>query len=507
MPSYYLSPIANDQQVNSAGAPLSGGKIYTYLAGTSTASATYTDNTGATPQANPIILNSLGLPASPIWLLGGFPLKFIIKDSSDALIRTIDNISGVNDTSSTASEWTSSGLTPTYISATSFSVVGDQTAIFQVNRRVRTTNTGGLIYGRITASVFASTITTVTVINDTGSIDSGLSAVAYGFLSYSPSSVPYALYAGFCNRLINGAMVIDQEFAGASTNFTAGAALKYAIDQWYGYCTGANVTGQRVAGTAPNQFNYQFTGAASVTKIGYAQRMRAANTQDLAGTTATISIDLANTLLTTVTWTAWRANTVNTFGTLAAPTRTQIGTGTFTVSSTLARYSAQIAVTSASTTGIEFEVSVGAQTSGTWTIGRAQLEPGGTATAFESTPPEIDLIRCQPFFAKTFAQGIAPAQNTGNFAGSLGGNVMGTSFTGNCFVMWRFPVVMHATPAVNLFTPGASGSGCFTDSSSFFSAGLANNPGDSGVQIYNSGGGLTPNAFAYIHATATARIP
>lgn len=195
MPSYYLSPIGNDQQVSSAGAPLSGGKIFTYLAGTSTASATFTDNTGATPQANPIILNSLGLPTSPIWLLGGFPLKFIIKDSADVTIRTVDNISGVNDTSSTASEWTSSGLTPTYISATQFSVVGDQTAIFQVNRRVRTTNTGGLIYGRITVTSFGAGITTVTVVNDTGSMDAGLSAVAYGFLSFSPSSVPFALYA------------------------------------------------------------------------------------------------------------------------------------------------------------------------------------------------------------------------------------------------------------------------------------------------------------------------
>jgi hypothetical protein len=128
-------------------------------------------------------------------LLGGFPLKFVIKDSADVTIRTVDNISGVNDTSSTASEWTSSGFTPTYISATQFSVVGDQTSIFQVNRRVRTTNTGGLIYGRITVSSFSAGITTVTVLNDTGSMDSGLSAVAYGFLSFTPSSVPFGLYA------------------------------------------------------------------------------------------------------------------------------------------------------------------------------------------------------------------------------------------------------------------------------------------------------------------------
>jgi hypothetical protein len=51
------------------------------------------------------------------------------------------------------------------------------------------------VYGRIITSVY-TTITTVTVINDSSAIDSGLSLVAVGFLSYSPSSVPYALYAG-----------------------------------------------------------------------------------------------------------------------------------------------------------------------------------------------------------------------------------------------------------------------------------------------------------------------
>lgn len=57
----YLSPIANDQQIDANGDPLVGGKIYTYLAGSSTPAATYTDSTGITAQANPIILNSLGL--------------------------------------------------------------------------------------------------------------------------------------------------------------------------------------------------------------------------------------------------------------------------------------------------------------------------------------------------------------------------------------------------------------------------------------------------------------
>jgi hypothetical protein len=207
-------------------------------------------------------------------------------------------------------------------------------------------------------------------------------------------------FAGFRNKIINGAMAIDQRNNGAAQTFTAGAALAYCIDRFYGYCTGANVTGQQVAGTAPNQFNYRFTGAASVTKIGFAQRIEAANSQDLAGTTATLSVDLANSLLTTVTWTAWRANTNDAFGTLASPTRTQIGTGTFTVTGTLTRYSAQISVPAAATTGIEIELSVGAQTSGTWTIGRLKLEPGAFATAYDYTPLGVELASCRRYALK-----------------------------------------------------------------------------------------------------------
>ena len=203
---------------------------------------------------------------------------------------------------------------------------------------------------------------------------------------------------GFRNRIINGDMRIDQRNAGASQTFTAAAALAYSVDRFYGYCTGANVTGARVAGTAPNEFAYQFTGAASVTAIGFGTRLEATNTIDLAGSTATLSVQLANSLLTTVTWTAFYATTADAFGTLASPTRTQIATGTFTVTSTLTTYSAQISIPSAATTGIEIVFTVGAQTSGTWTIDNVQLEAGSTATEFERRPIGTELALCQRYY-------------------------------------------------------------------------------------------------------------
>jgi len=190
----YLSPV-NGPFVDANGNPLSGGKINTYQAGTSTPLATFTSNTGLTQQANPIILNTLGLPASPIWLTASTNYKFVVTNSADAAHQTIDNISGINDVSAASSEWNESGFVPTYISATSFSVPGDQTALLQVNRRIRTRNTSGYVYSRISASVYGS-VTTVTVVNDSTTLDSGLSLVAYSFLSPTPNSVPYAVYAG-----------------------------------------------------------------------------------------------------------------------------------------------------------------------------------------------------------------------------------------------------------------------------------------------------------------------
>jgi hypothetical protein len=79
------------------GQPLSGGKIYTYAAGTTTPQATYTSALGITPHSNPIILDSAGrVPGGEIWLTDGLIYKFKIDTATDVLIGTYDNIIGVN---------------------------------------------------------------------------------------------------------------------------------------------------------------------------------------------------------------------------------------------------------------------------------------------------------------------------------------------------------------------------------------------------------------------------
>lgn len=185
-----FSPIFNSQVVDENGDPAVGWKIYSYVAGSSTPLATYTDSGGGTAQSNPIVINALGFPTTgQIWLTAGSTYKLTLTDENDVVQKTEDNISGLNDFVTTGSEWIDSGLTPTYISATSFSVPTDQTTLLTVGRRLKTTNTGGTIYSTISASVFSS-VTTVTVVNDSGTLDSGISAVSYGIVNGQNSSIP-----------------------------------------------------------------------------------------------------------------------------------------------------------------------------------------------------------------------------------------------------------------------------------------------------------------------------
>lgn len=189
--SQFLSPIANDQIIDANGNPLFGGQIETYLAGSSSPATTYTSSAGTTQHANPIVLNSLGYAPNPVWLTGGIAYKFIIKDVDGVVIRTIDNISGINDSEVSQSQWVESGLTPTYIDATSFSVPGDQTTELHEGRRLKTQNTSGFIYSTIDTATFDAGVTTLELVNDSGTLDAGLSSVAYGLISSENTSLPF----------------------------------------------------------------------------------------------------------------------------------------------------------------------------------------------------------------------------------------------------------------------------------------------------------------------------
>lgn len=94
-----LSPVFGvaGQVFNNNGDPLSGGKIFTYLAGTTTNAATYTSSTGSIAHSNPIILDGAGrVPSGEIWLTDAISYKFVVTDSANNAIGTYDNLFGIN---------------------------------------------------------------------------------------------------------------------------------------------------------------------------------------------------------------------------------------------------------------------------------------------------------------------------------------------------------------------------------------------------------------------------
>ena len=94
----FLSPVGGvaAQFFTNTGSVLTGGKLYTYAAGTTTPLASYTTSAGSTARTNPIVLDAAGrVPdGGEIWITSA-QYKFVLKDSNDVLIATYDNVSGI----------------------------------------------------------------------------------------------------------------------------------------------------------------------------------------------------------------------------------------------------------------------------------------------------------------------------------------------------------------------------------------------------------------------------
>lgn len=88
-----LAPNPVFKAFDNNGNPLSLGLLYSYIAGTSTPQATYTDYTQGTPNANPVVLNVRGEAA--VWLDPTKSYKLVLADSVGNQIWTADQINGV----------------------------------------------------------------------------------------------------------------------------------------------------------------------------------------------------------------------------------------------------------------------------------------------------------------------------------------------------------------------------------------------------------------------------
>ena len=105
-----LSPTPKLQFFDANGAPLVGGLLYTYEAGSTTPLASYTDSTGVSANTNPIVLDSRG--EANVWL-GTESYKLALYTSAGVLIWTVDNIS-TNGSNLSVTDHTGDGTTTVF---------------------------------------------------------------------------------------------------------------------------------------------------------------------------------------------------------------------------------------------------------------------------------------------------------------------------------------------------------------------------------------------------------
>lgn len=118
MPNVTLSIFGGvgGQFFDNSGNPLTGGKIYSYEAGTTTPLATYTSSYGNTSHTNPIILDAAGrVPnGGEIWNNYAYLYKFVVKTSAEVVLATFDNVGGSFNASPIIASFTGNGVQKTF---------------------------------------------------------------------------------------------------------------------------------------------------------------------------------------------------------------------------------------------------------------------------------------------------------------------------------------------------------------------------------------------------------
>jgi len=268
---------------------------------------------------------------------------------------------------------------------------------------------------------------------------------------------------GFKNRIINGAMVIDQRNAGASVTPTAST---YTLDRWRLGASVASKVSVQKSTVAPAGFTnstlitslsaYTITGSE---EINYGQRIEGFNVADLGWGTASAqavtfsfwvrssltglfsgaikNFDSTRSYVFSYTISAantWEQKSITIAGDTTGTWKTDNDTGViaqFCIASAQLLNAAGVWY-GTNTVGVTGTTQLVATSGATFYITGVQLEKGSTATSFDYRPYGTELALCQRYYA------------TGNYP--VMRNFTGTTIAVSTSV--TLPVTMRATPTV-----------------------------------------------------------
>jgi hypothetical protein len=286
-------------------------------------------------------------------------------------------------------------------------------------------------------------------------------------ITWPDNSTTTSGWTGFKNRIINGAMMIDQRNAGAS-----GTSGGYTVDRWsYNAAQASKITWQQNAGsvTPPAGFiNYLGATSSSAYSVGsseyfgFEQNIEGLNLSDLGWGTANAA---------TVTLSFWvRSSLTGTFGGVIQNNdndRTYPFSYTISSANTWEQKTVTIAGDTTGTwlttngTGLKLRMSLGTgssllTTAGAWVAGNyrgvtgqtnvlgtngatfyitgVQLERGSTASSFEYRPYGTELGLCYRYFYKLYMTNYGLGCFNENSAGTMGA--------------WLFSTTMRSAPTL-----------------------------------------------------------
>jgi microcystin-dependent protein len=97
-------------------------------------------------------------------------------------------VSGLSIIQAPVSEWQQDVGTPTHTSGTTFTLAGDQTAIYMTGRKLQFSLTGPLVYSTVVGSTYSGGTLLTTVTIEDSVLDPNLDIVWYGIISAGPES-------------------------------------------------------------------------------------------------------------------------------------------------------------------------------------------------------------------------------------------------------------------------------------------------------------------------------
>lgn len=282
------------QFFDSNGDPLSGGKLYTYEAGTNTPKATYTDEAGVVPNSNPIILDGAGYATIRI-ASGNY--KFVLYDANDNLQFTADDVSSTGSIISS--------VTGALIDTNNLSDLDDNdTAIGNLE--------SGATGGAIVQATRTQTITNKTIDGDNNTI----SNLAHGSEVDNPSSGVHGVTGSVVGTsdsqtLTNKTIDADSNTISNIENDNIKAAAGIALNK-----LAAIAAGNALVSDGSGVIS---AGSATATEIGYLSGVTGAIQTQIQGNADDIQLRVEKATLTTKG---------DIFAATAASTPARVGVGT-----------------------------------------------------------------------------------------------------------------------------------------------------------------------------------